>query len=147
METWQAKRYPEVDWENLYKRFAAHRTFLLGIVNGKDSHFRRILAQKVESGQARSMKKEGNMNPGYYGPRGFDLMCDYLVDEFGELLKGRAVDDRVIAGRGSAAFIQTVLVAELAVQLIKNDMGVSAEAARSIMEESKALGEMIHEGS
>ncbi|KAM4059467.1 RTC4-like domain-containing protein [Hirsutella rhossiliensis] len=147
METWRAKNYPEVDWEGMDRRFAAHRSFLLGIINGNASHFRSILAQKIKSGQARSMKKEGDMNPGYYGPRGFDLMCDYLVDEFGELLKEKAVDDRVIAGRGSAAFIQTVLVAELAVQLIKDDMGVSAEEARSIMEESKALGEMVHEGT
>ncbi|EQL00717.1 hypothetical protein OCS_03578 [Ophiocordyceps sinensis CO18] len=147
VETWQAKGYPEVDWEGLDRRFAAHRRPLLDIVNGKASHFRGILAQKIESGQARSMKKEGNMNPGYYGPRGFDLMCDYIVDEFGALLKERAVDDRVIAGRGSAAFIQTVLVAELAVRLIGDDMGVSAEEARGIMEESKALGEMVHDGA
>lgn len=146
METWQARKYPEVNWHSLHKRFATHRGFLLGIVKGKPSHFRAVLAHKIESGQARSMKKEGNMSPGYYGPRGFDLMCDYLVDEFGELLKEKAVDDRVIAGRGPAAFIQTVLVAELAVRLIKDDMGVSTEEARDIMEESKALGELVHEG-
>jgi hypothetical protein len=72
-------------------------------------------------------------------------MCDYLVEEFGESLKEKATQDRVIAGRGSAAFIQVVLVAELAVQLIMEDMNVSASDAREIMEESKTLGELLHE--
>ncbi|PNY26896.1 Uncharacterized protein TCAP_03177 [Tolypocladium capitatum] len=145
VEMWQANGYPKVDWQVLDERFAEHHTLLLDIVNGKSSHFRSILGEKIQSGQARSMKKEDNLNPGYYGPRGFNLMCDYLVNEFGDLLKEKAVDDRVIAGRGSAAFIQSVLVAELAVQLIKDDMGVSVADARDIMEESKSLGEMVHE--
>ncbi|RDA87952.1 hypothetical protein CP532_3408 [Ophiocordyceps camponoti-leonardi (nom. inval.)] len=145
METWRTMKYPEVDWRDLNKRFEAHRSYLLGIVDGNTSHYRRILASKIESGQARSMMKEGNMNPGYYGPRGFKVMCDYLVEEFGELLKRKAVSDRVIAGRGAAAFIQCVLVAELAVRLIRDDMDVSAEDARGILEESKALGEILHD--
>lgn len=103
-----------------------------------------VLATKVELGKARSMKKEEDVEPGYYGPRGFNLMCDYTVREFGNLLKTKAVDDRVIAGRGSAAFIQCVLVPELAVRLIMEDMGVGSEEARIIMEESKSLGEIVH---
>ncbi|RCI11236.1 hypothetical protein L249_7245 [Ophiocordyceps polyrhachis-furcata BCC 54312] len=144
-ETWRIMKYPEVDWRGLDKRFEAHRSYLLGIVDGNASHYRKILASKIESGQARSMMKEGNMNPGYYGPRGFKVMCDYLVGEFGGLLKRKAVSDRVIAGRGAAAFIQCVLVAELAVRLIRDDMDVSAEDARGILEESKALGEILHD--
>ncbi|ODA76566.1 hypothetical protein RJ55_07836 [Drechmeria coniospora] len=142
---WQERDYPNVDWDHLERRFSEHRSSLLEIVNGKPSHFRAVLAGKIASGQARSMKKEENLNPGYYGPRGFNLMCDYLVDEFGSLLKEKAVDDRVIAGRGSAAFIQSVLVAELAVHLIRDDMRVSDEEARVILEESRALGEIVHE--
>lgn len=145
IESWQARGYPEVDWDNLESRFADHDELLLGIVNGETSHFRTILADKIESGKARSLKKEDNMNPGYYGPRGFNLMCDYLVSKFADLLKKRAVDDRVISGRGSAAFIQSVLVAELAVQLVMADMDVPVDEARDIVEESKALGEMVHE--
>ncbi|KAM5373848.1 hypothetical protein ACJZ2D_006810 [Fusarium nematophilum] len=145
MKTWRERGYPHVEWQGLDHRFEDHREYLLKIVHGKPSHFRNILADKIESGQARSTKKEGNLNPGYYGPRGCRLMCDYLVEEFGELLKENAVGDRVIAGRGPAAFIQSVLVAELAVQLIMEDMDVSAGEARKIMEESKAVGEMIHE--
>ncbi|KAF4426145.1 RTC4-like domain-containing [Fusarium acutatum] len=145
MDTWRERGYPHVDWSRLEGRLDDHRAYLTKIVNGKQSFFRDILAEKIETGQARSLKKEGNLNPGYYGPRGCKLMCDYLVEEFGESLKENATKDRVIAGRGSAAFIQSVLVAELAVQLIMEDMNVSASEAREIMEESKALGELIHE--
>ncbi|KAF4585801.1 RTC4-like domain-containing protein [Ophiocordyceps camponoti-floridani] len=146
-EIWQAMKYPEVNWEGLVDRFKTHHSHLLGIIDGHESHYRNDLAAKIERGEARSMKKEGNLTPGYYGFRGFDLMCDYLVEEFGELLKRRAVKDRVIAGRGAAAFIQCVLVAELAVRLIRDDMGVSENKAREIMEESKAVGEMLHDGA
>ncbi|KAH7270372.1 RTC4-like domain-containing protein [Fusarium redolens] len=145
METWRERGYPHIDWGRLEGRLDDHRAYLAKIVHGKHSFFRDVLAEKIETGQARSLKKEGNLNPGYYGPRGCKLMCDYLVEEFGESLKENATKDRVIAGRGSAAFIQSVLVAELAVQLIMEDMDVSAWEAREIMEESKALGELIHE--
>ncbi|KJZ76586.1 hypothetical protein HIM_03922 [Hirsutella minnesotensis 3608] len=145
LETWRARGYPDVDWQRLHGRFVAYRALLLDIINGKPSHFRNLMAQNVESGLERRLNEEECLNPGYYGQHGLNVMAEYLVDEFGELLKQKAVDDRVIAGRGSAAFIQTVLVAELAVQLIKDDMDVSVERAREILEESKELGDIVHE--
>ncbi|PHH78762.1 hypothetical protein CDD82_2857 [Ophiocordyceps australis] len=144
VEAWQSRGYPDIDWQTLVGRFAAHRNFLLDIINGENSFFRTIQAHKIATGQARTVLKEGNLTPGYYGPRGFDMMCDYLGEEYKNELKDRARSDRVIAGRGVAAFVQTVLVAELAVRLIKDDMGVSEEDAREILEESKAVGDLVH---
>lgn len=142
-ETWKDLHYPDIDWGAIEARFAAHRDHLRAIVDGQGSHFRNIHAKNVEEGRARSMKREENFNPGYYGPRGFNAMCDYLVAEFGAVLKKRAVDDRVIAGRGSAAFIQAVLVAELGVRLIMDDMNLSETKARKLMQDSKGLGELV----
>ncbi|KAG5938882.1 hypothetical protein E4U59_003536 [Claviceps monticola] len=144
-EAWQQKNYPRVEWDSIETRFARHRDPLLAVINGRPSHFRTIHKGNIETGRARSMKKEGNMNPGYYGPRGFNIMCDYLVEEYGNLLKKKAVDDIVIAGRGSASFIQNVLVAELAVQMIMEDMHVPEDEAIIILEDSKVLGELVHE--
>ncbi|PHH65467.1 hypothetical protein CDD81_2247 [Ophiocordyceps australis] len=144
VEAWQSRGYPDIDWKTLVSRFAVHRKFLLDIIHGEKSFFRAMQAHKIATGQARTVLKEGNLNPGYYGPRGFDMMCDYLGEEYKNELKDRARSDRVIAGRGVAAFVQTVLVAELAVQLIKDDMGVSDEEAREILEDSKALGDLVH---
>lgn len=144
--TWNDQNYPEIEWDTVEDRFATHRGFLLAIVNGRGSHFRNILAKNVEEGKGRAMKNDDeNLNPGYYGPRGFVAMCDYLVSEFSDILKKRAVDDKVIAGRGSAAFIQAVLVAELGVRLIMEDMKVSESKARRIMENSKELGELVQQ--
>ncbi|KAK0760155.1 hypothetical protein N5P37_007235 [Trichoderma harzianum] len=144
MATWESKAYPEVEWSTLESRFKKHQTHLLDIINGEESFYRTRLAAKIEQGQGRSMKKEENLNPGYYGPRGFNMMCDYLVKEYSDMLKKKAVHDKVIAGRGSAAFIQAVLVAELGVQLIMEDMLVSPEEARHILEESKPIGDLVH---
>lgn len=142
---WNDRNYPEIDWDTVEDRFATHRDFLLAIVNGRGSHFRNILAKNVEEGKSRAMKNDENLNPGYYGPRGFVAMCDYLVSEFSDILKKCAVDDKVIAGRGSAAFIQAVLVAELGVRLIMEDMQVSESKARRIMEDSKEVGELVQQ--
>ncbi|UKZ73132.1 hypothetical protein TrVFT333_000773 [Trichoderma virens FT-333] len=144
MVTWESKSYPKVDWASLEDRFKKHHKHLVDIIDGEESHYRTTLADKIEQHQARTMEKEENLNPGYYGPRGFNMMCDYLVKEFSDMLKKKAVHDKVIASRGSAVFIQSVLVAELGVQLIMEDMDVSPEKARQILEESKALGELVH---
>lgn len=145
-DDWQLKGYPDIDWDVLPDRLARHHDLLLSIVNGeRDSPFRDALAEDIRKGKSRTLRQEENLNPGYYGPRGFNLMCDFLVTNFGDLLKDRAVNDVVIAGRGSAAFIQAVLVAELAVELIKEDMSVGLAEARTVFHESKELGEFVHE--
>lgn len=143
--TWQERGYPEIKWDSLESRFNKHHNFLLGIIDGNPSYFRSIHAKNVAEGKARSLKKEENLNPGYYGPRGFNVMCDYFVKEFSDRLKTRAVEDRAIAGRGSAAFIQSVLVPELGVRLIMDDMYVDEGEARAILSESKGLGELVHD--
>lgn len=151
MKTWNSQGYPEIDWDELPHRIVSHYDTLLDIVDGKNvdgrkSYYRELLAEKIEAGESRSLKKEENLNPGYYGPKGFNLMCDRLVHKFSDLLKERAVKDRVISGRGSAAFIQAVLVAELAILLIMDDMpNMPYDKAREVMEESKAIGEIVNE--
>ncbi|PQK09480.1 hypothetical protein BB8028_0001g15500 [Beauveria bassiana] len=144
-QTWRDLGYPTIDWDASEARFAAHREHLHAvIVDGRGSHFREAHARNVEKGSARTMlRRDENFNPGYYGPRGFNAMCDFLVRTFGDALKDRAVDDKVIAGRGSAAFIQAVLVAELGVQLIMEDMELSETEARQVMEDSKGIGELV----
>ncbi|KAM3447405.1 hypothetical protein MY3296_008756 [Beauveria thailandica] len=144
-QTWRDLGYPTIDWDASEARFAAHREYLHSvIVDGRGSHFREAHARNVEKGSARTMlRRDDNFNPGYYGPRGLSAMCDFLVRTFGDALKDRAVDDRVIAGRGSAAFIQAVLVAELGVRLIMEDLELSEDEARQVMEDSKGIGELV----
>ncbi|KAH0498356.1 hypothetical protein TgHK011_005612 [Trichoderma gracile] len=143
--TWESNAYPQVEWgPKLEARFAKHHDHLLAVINGEASHYRAALADKIELGRERTAKKQGNMIPGYYGPRGFNAMTDYLVREFSDLLMKKAARDKVIAGRGVPMFIESVLVAELAVRLIMEDMRVSPEKARRILEETKDLGGLVH---
>ncbi|KAL6872616.1 RTC4-like domain-containing protein [Trichoderma longibrachiatum] len=143
--TWESNAYPDVEWgPKLEARFAKHRDHLLAIINGEPSHYRAALADKIALGRERTAKKQGNMIPGYYGPRGFNAMTDYLVREFSDMLMKKAARDKVIAGRGVPMFIESVLVAELGVRLIMEDMRVSPEKARRILEESKDLGGLVH---
>ncbi|KAL6878693.1 RTC4-like domain-containing protein [Trichoderma novae-zelandiae] len=141
---WESNSYPQVEWTKLESRFAKHHDHLVAIINGEASHYRTALADKIELGKERTAKKQGNMIPGYYGPRGFNVMTDYLVREFSDMLMKKAARDKVIAGRGVPMFIESVLVAELGVRLIMEDMCVSPDKARRILEESKDLGGLVH---
>jgi len=146
LEQWSAKGYPEIDWDELPDRVASYNESLHEVIlDDEPSHYRRVWAEKIAKGADRVMKKEENMNPGYYGPRGFNLFSDQLVPMFQSVLRERALVDKVISGRGAVAFIQSVLLPELAVRLISDDMLVTLEEARVIMEDSKQLGELVHE--
>ena len=52
--------------------------------------------------------------------------------------------DPLIARSSVGAFIQHVLVLELAVQLIAGDMGVPIEVAQKILEDSQDIGENLN---
>ncbi|KAG9255063.1 RTC4-like domain-containing protein [Emericellopsis atlantica] len=146
LEQWSAKGYPEINWDELPDRIASYNEPLHEVIlDDEPSHYRRVWAEKIAKGADRVMKKEENMNPGYYGPRGFNLFGDQLVPMFQSVLRERALVDKVISGRGAVAFIQSVLLPELAVRLISDDMLVTLEEARQIMEDSKQLGELVHE--
>ncbi|KAM7202174.1 RTC4-like domain containing protein [Rhypophila sp. PSN 637] len=145
-KTWKTKGYPDINWNKLDKRIADRHKFLQAILEGGQSYYGDIFKNSVKSGQNRTLlKSESNMTPGYYGIRGLRVMTDNLTYKFSGLLRERAVQDRLISARGHTAYLQTVLVPELAVQLIKEDMSVTEEKARTIMEESTTVGELLHE--
>ena len=72
-------------------------------------------------------------------------MSENIVAEFSTLLRKRAVKDRLVSARGHIAYVQSVLVPELTVQLVMEDMGVDEEEARVIMKESVWVGELLNE--
>lgn len=144
-DVWKSRGYPSIDWVDLPARISIHFDELEDIINGQPSYYRTQLAEKIEAGKARNMNHEGNLTPGYYGPKGGNIMSAQLMKRFDRLLKRNAVEDVVISGRGPAAFVQGVLVAELAVRLIMHDLDITQEKAREVLEESKTLGERLHE--
>lgn len=67
-----------------------------------------------------------------------------VMDRFSLKLRRWSTDDPVLKEAGVAGYAQEVLVPELAVQLVKEDMGVSDEAARQILRDSIDLGEKLN---
>ncbi|KAK1755111.1 RTC4-like domain-containing protein [Echria macrotheca] len=143
---WKQEGYPAIEWNKLDRRIEKKSGFLRAILEGGSSYYGDIFSQKVKAGQNKTLfKSEENLTPGYYGIRGLRAMSEHIVGEFSSLLRKRAVQDRLVSARGHTAYVQSVLVPELAVQLIMDDMRVGEDKARSIMKDSVWVGELLNE--
>ncbi|TRX97749.1 hypothetical protein FHL15_001504 [Xylaria flabelliformis] len=141
------KGYPKIDWETMDSRCSAYRDFLQNILEGtRASHYRKILKERVDSGKNRTLlTNHDNLTPGYYGPRGLQIMTEYIMGTLSDVIRRRAVEDKLISARTYTGYVQTVLVPELAVRLIMEDMSVTEEKARDVLKESIEIGELLHE--
>lgn len=146
-KVWKDNGYPEIDWQKLNKRVAEHHEFIQSLICGASSHFGTLHAMKINTGKNRTIfKTEEYPTPGYYGLRGISILTETIVETFSSLLRERAPTDKIISARGYTAFVQSVLVPELAVKLIQEDMGdINTEKARDIMEKSRAIGELLND--
>jgi hypothetical protein len=147
---WAEKGYPSIDWSDLDARLAQHHSYLKSLLDGASSYYRNILAKQVKSGKDRTLlqalsNSDNSLTPGYYGSRGFRAMSENIMDKFSAQLRRIAVTDRLVAARGVTGYVQTVLVPELAVRLIREDMGVGVEDARQVMRESVGIGDLLNE--
>ena len=144
--TWVDKGYPDIDWRQLESRISKRHGILEGILEGRASHYGDKFTRRVKAGKSKTvLKTKQSLTPGYYGIRGLRLMTETIINHFSSLLRKRAVQDRLISARGYTAYVQAVLVPELAVRLIMEDMGVSEVKARSILQESIWIGELLNE--
>lgn len=66
------------------------------------------------------------------------------MDRFALRLRRLATSDHLVKTAGVAGYAQSVLVPELAVRLVKEDMGVSDDAARQILRESIHIGHKLN---
>ncbi|ROV94622.1 hypothetical protein VPNG_09187 [Cytospora leucostoma] len=146
-ETWAAKGYPDIKWEELRSRIAGKHDILDSLINGKASHFGELHREKIESGKNRTLlRTKDYLTPGYYGLRGMSVMTETIVEMFSALLRERAPKYKLISARGYTGFVQSVMVPELAVKLIQEDMCLDdEEAAREVMRESMSIGEILND--
>ncbi|KAL2826801.1 RTC4-like domain-containing protein [Aspergillus cavernicola] len=150
-EEWQEKGYPTIDWEGFDERIQAHFDDLEKImVPDSSSYYRNVLDTTLKSGKAKnfrlSLAGDGleTMSCGYYGTRGSDKMLLAITTRFARKLRRLAVEDHIVKQAGVVPYAQAVLVPELAVRLIKEDMGVDDDTARQIMRESIDIGEKLN---
>ncbi|KAJ4372208.1 hypothetical protein N0V83_003982 [Neocucurbitaria cava] len=156
--------YPStIDWTALPHRIAAHKHALVQILNNTNTHnrpstYRDRYAPIALTGKAASLclpshrkdlpahlqdsledfhtLDDKSTYPGYYGPHGRRAITEHVM----KLLKNdiKRCDDAVVQASGPAAFVQAVLVPEVAVLLIMEDcdegmgmgMGREEEAER-----------------
>ena len=67
-----------------------------------------------------------------------------VMDRFATRLRHLSRDDKIITTAGVAGYAQSVLVPELAMRLVKEDMGVDDDAAREILRDSIDIGQKMH---
>ena len=69
-----------------------------------------------------------------------------IISTFSPQIRRLAASDKLISSRGVSGYVQAVLVPELAVLLVKEDMGVDDdESARVILQESIQIGDLLNE--
>ena len=143
---WDSKGYPEIHWDKMDSRLSQHNKFIKTLLQGADCHYRREFEELVAAGKGRSLRKmEANLIPGYYGSHGLNMISAHVVAEFADLLSDRSMDDGLISKRGITAFVQSVIVPEVTVQLVMEDMSIDEAEARNILSDSSNMGELVHE--
>jgi hypothetical protein len=70
---------------------------------------------------------------------------DNIISNFSSHIRRLAATDKIISSGGVSGYVQAVLVPELAVLLVKEDMGVDDEEARGILQESIEIGDLLNE--
>lgn len=77
----------------------------------------------------------------------FSDVCraDNIMSRFASKLRRLAASDKLISSGGVSRYVQAVLVPELAVLLIKDDMGVDEDRAREVMRDSVDIGNLLNE--
>lgn len=67
-----------------------------------------------------------------------------IVDRFSLRMRRLSTTDEIVKKAGVAGYAQSVLVPELAVRLVKEDMGVDDEGARQILRDSLDIGQRLN---
>jgi len=148
---WKTRKYPNIDWDDFSNRLESHdRTVKRFFENADRLHFRRLMADRLKSGKSRNLLQQlkndelGNLGVGYYGTKGHDLITNHISKAFAGELRSRAASDNVMSAQGAMAYVQEVLVPELATVLIKEDLNVNEGEARRVMRESTEIGDLLH---
>ncbi|OGM49099.1 hypothetical protein ABOM_002316 [Aspergillus bombycis] len=148
---WHDKGYPAIDWHTFDDRIHVYFDDLEGLlVPDSQSYYRNILDSTLKAGKAKNFRLtlEGDgletISCGYYGTRGSGKMLQALTTRFSRKLRRLAASDHIVKSAGVVGYAQAVLVPELAVRLVKEDMGVSDEAARQILRDSIDIGEKLN---
>ncbi|KAF2118232.1 RTC4-like domain-containing protein [Lophiotrema nucula] len=105
------------------------------------------LFQDLEAGGDEEDDEDSSIpdsHTGYYGARGAQLFASTIVTQLRVQLAKFEFDPAVSFG-GVGYFVQKVLVPECTIQLVVQDLEVSEAVARTVIEESAAVGRLVNE--
>ena len=150
-EIWGERNYPNINWTRLESRLRKFKADIGALLEGQmTSFYRRELEEKVATGENRNAfrnpDKAGQevIVPGYYGPKGAQKIQEHIIKAFSKQIREVATKDKLIPATGATGYAQAVLVPEVALMLIKEDLGVDEERAREVMEESAEVGDLLN---
>ncbi|KAK5687974.1 hypothetical protein LTR17_026607 [Elasticomyces elasticus] len=158
-QLWVERGYPAIDWIRFESRLgqSRHMEHVERMISGETSSaFRKQFQKKVKSRAKTLLQAADDENAGkggsagYYGPRGEKLMSDHITSSFADELRSHAIRDTLVASAGVSGglsgFIQSVLVPELAVSLIREDLELQKRSLdpMEVLEDSAELGEIMH---
>ncbi|KAL3432386.1 RTC4-like domain-containing protein [Aspergillus tetrazonus] len=150
-QEWKNAGYPTIDWDEFDQRIESHFSEIEKLmVPDNSSYYRNYLKSMLKDGKAKNfaLKFEGDaleaLSCGYYGTRGSERMLQRITTRYARKLRRLAAEDHIVNQAGVVGYTQAVLVPELAIRLIKEDMGVDDASARNIMRESINLGEKMN---
>ena len=168
-EEWSRRGYPEITWTFLPARIKKHHSHLRKVLSGKiPSSYRESLEATIKTGKNRTLRQSmltGNirgLTPGYYGSRGARVMYEQfslrrvrhtdsvdrmegIMSKFSSEIRKLAATDKTISSGGVSNYVQAVLVPELAVLLVKEDMGCDDDAAKNVLKDSIDIGDLLNE--
>ena len=150
---WTKLGYPEICWESFEdsRITKTHIDTLLQILDGtRQSHYSSVLASHASRGPKalQTFFKRGIVDvvsAGYYGPKGSKMMAQVIQDRISKQLNHSATKNELLRDAGVGGYVQSVLVPELTVLLVKEDMNSEDdEKARQIMKESLDIGLLLN---
>jgi len=152
LEDGKAKGYPTfIDFIGLKERIVRLLPFIKkDVVNrSSESEFMKTLRKKTKKTNAANpmtmIELFDECQPGYYGPRGSEVISDLVLSRLGEYIRRneRVYEDLKFCG-GVTGFISSVVVPEVGVRLVMEDRNVPKEEARTIMKDSVAYGGVVN---
>jgi len=83
--------------------------------------------------------------PGYYGPRGSELISEIVMKKLGNRIRNKEslLESLKFCG-GVMGYISAVIVPEVGTLLIMEDMGVERDEAKTVMRDSVPYGNVIN---
>jgi hypothetical protein len=167
--SYQEAGYPSINWEDMGRRVSKRRyrdAAINAIANGEDDweeyedpaeNGNNMLVTERSgdttkgcAGDTAGLDSQDGIFevPGYYGERGRKLLYKLADRDFGQLLRARAkglnLEKTMTHLGGWTNFMLTVLVAELGIELIREDMNLSRDDALNVMLGSQELGKLLY---